>query len=209
MRKRELSILLTAILVGVLIIMQGKSFTSLDQVTNREARTDIFREIQILKNTNDNLNDEVKDLEDKLGKMSGQEAGLQGIASDISKYKLASGQLPVSGPGISFIINGDVSAIWLTDSVNELFAAGAEAVSLNNIRITDQTSGFDTIPNGQIMLNSVILKSPYKIEAIGDKNTLADALSQPQGIIQRLKEGVAAVTPELQQKDLIKMDKVI
>jgi len=62
MRKRELSILLTAILVGVLIIMQGKSFTSLDQVTNREARTDIFREIQILKNTNDNLNDEVKDL---------------------------------------------------------------------------------------------------------------------------------------------------
>ncbi|HRY91740.1 MAG TPA: hypothetical protein P5229_05425 [Candidatus Gracilibacteria bacterium] len=42
--------------------MQGKSFTSLDQVTNREARTDIFREIQILKNTNDNLNDEVKDL---------------------------------------------------------------------------------------------------------------------------------------------------
>lgn len=209
MRKRELSILLTAILVGVLIIMQGKSFTSLDQVTNREARTDIFREIQILKNTNDNLNDEVKDLEDKLGKMSGQEAGLQGIASDIGKYKLASGQLPVSGPGISFIINGDVSAIWLTDSVNELFAAGAEAVSLNNIRITDQTSGFDTIPNGQIMLNSVILKSPYKIEAIGDKNTLADALSQPQGIIQRLKESVAAVTPELQQKDLIKMDKVI
>ncbi|HRY91175.1 MAG TPA: DUF881 domain-containing protein, partial [Candidatus Gracilibacteria bacterium] len=66
-----------------------------------------------------------------------------------------------------------------------------------------------TIPNGQIMLNSVILKSPYKIEAIGDKNTLADALSQPQGIIQRLKESVAAVTPELQQKDLIKMDKVI
>jgi uncharacterized protein YlxW (UPF0749 family) len=209
MKKRQLSILVTSILVGILIIMQGKSFSGVDSVVNRDARTDIFREIQLLKTTNDNLGDEVKDLEDQLAKMSDQENALKAVSNDISKYKIVSGQVNVSGPGIMMNLNTDIKAIWLTDTVNELISAGAEAVSVNGIRLTDLTSGFDTIPNGQIMLNSVILKSPYKIEAIGDKKTLADALGQPQGIIQRMKTALPGVVVEMQQKDLIKMEKVI
>jgi len=193
----------------MLIIMQGKAFTGLDRVTRREARTDVFREIQILKNTNDNLEDEVKDLEDQVNKTSGQEEALKAVAADIEKYQIVSGQKDISGNGISMNINGSIKALWLTDIVNELFSAGAEAVSVNGIRLTDTTAGFDTIPNGQILLNSVILKPPYLIEAIGDKKTLADALSQPQGIIQRMKESLGGVPIDLQQEETIKMEKVI
>lgn len=209
MKKRQLSILITSILAGILIIMQGKAFTGINQSTRRESRTDVFREIQILKNTNDNLDDEVKDLEDQLNKTSGQQDALQAVAKDIEKYQLVSGQKNITGAGIAMNINGGVKAIWLTDAVNELYSAGAEAVSVNGIRLTDQTSGFDTIPNGQILLNSVILKPPYLIEAIGDKKTLADALNQPQGIIQRMKESLGDIQIELQQKDTVKMEKVL
>lgn len=209
MKKRELSILITAILVGILIIMQGKAFTGVDQMVSRDARTDIFRELQILKNTNDNLQDEVKDLEDQASRMSGQDNALQAVAEDIKKYMMVSGQTVIKGEGISLEVNGDVKALWLTDIANELYSAGAEAISVNGIRLTDSTSGFDTIPNGQIMLNSVILKYPYKIEAIGDKKTLSDALSQPQGIIQRMKDSLPAVTATLDQKEVVQMDKVI
>jgi uncharacterized protein YlxW (UPF0749 family) len=209
MKKRQLSILITSILVGILIIMQGKAFTGVDRAVNRDARADIFREIQLLKTTNDNIGGEVKDLEDQLAKMNGQEEAVQAVGKDIAKYKIVSGQVNVSGPGIGLTVNADIKAIWLTDFVNELISAGAEAVSVNGIRLTDLTDGFDTIPNGQIMLNSVILKAPYKIEAIGDKKTLADSLNQPQGIIQRIKTGVPDAVIELQQNDLVRMEKVI
>jgi len=189
--------------------MQGKAFTGLNQAVRREARIDVFRELQILKNTNDNLEDEVTDLEDQVNKTSGQGDALAAVAKDIEKYQLVSGQKDISGTGISLAVNGGVRAIWLTDIVNELFSAGAEAVSINGIRLTDATAGFDTIPNGQILLNSVILKAPYLVEAIGDKKTLGDALNQPQGIIQRMKESLPEVTADLQSKETVKMEKVI
>ena len=201
--------MLTSILVGILIIMQGKSFTGVDQAVSRDARTDIFREIQVLKTTNDNISDEVKDLEDQLSKMSDQQEAISAISKDIAKYKIVSGQVNVSGPGVGLTVSTDIKAIWLTDIVNELISAGAEAVSVNGIRLTDLTDGFDTIPNGQIMLNSVILKAPYKINAIGDKKTLADSLTQPQGIIQRIKTGLPGAEIDLQQSDLVRMEKVI
>ncbi len=209
MKKRELSLLVTSILAGILIFMQGKAFSGVDQAARRESRTDIFREIQILKNTNDNLDDEVKELEDKFSKMSNQGNALQVVADEIEKYRLLNGQVSIMGPGIRLTIDGDLKAIWLTDIANELFSAGAEAVSINGIRITESNAGFDTIPNGQIMINSVIIKSPYDIEAIGERKTLADALSQPQGIIQRMKENLRDVSTNLLQKDLVSMEKVI
>jgi uncharacterized protein YlxW (UPF0749 family) len=67
---------------------------------------------------------------------------------------------------------------------------GAEAVSINNIRFIDVTNGFDTIPNGEIVLNGSILKAPYVFEAIGDKTTLKAALVQPQGILQRMSQNL-------------------
>jgi uncharacterized protein YlxW (UPF0749 family) len=189
--------------------MQGRSFTGLDQVLRRDSRTDIFREIQILKNTNDDLLDEVNSLESQLNKMSGQEDALKAVASDINKYKLISGEVTVKGQGIQLALEGNIKSLWLTDIVNELLSAGAEAVSINGIRITNSTAGFDTIPNGQILLNSVILKSPYLIEAIGDKKVLNDALIQPQGIVQRIRENLPGVNVAITQKDEIRVEKII
>lgn len=89
------------------------------------------------------------------------------------------------------------------------FSAGAEAVSVNSVRLTNKTIGFDTIPSSQIMLNSVILTQPYTIEAIGDKDVLDEALSQPEGIIDRMQRGLSGVQVTLLQKDVIDMQKVL
>jgi len=207
--RRQLMILITSVLVGFLIVMQARSFTDVTTMVGRDTRADVFREIKILKTTNENLSGEINDLEDQLNKMSDNEKALEGIRQEIEKYRLLTGRVNVAGPGISLAINNDIKAIWLTDIVNELFNAGAEAVSVNGIRLTDASGGFDTIPNGQIVLNGAILKKPFVFTAIGDKKVLQDALEQPQGILQRLSQSLGGVEVSLEAKDQVTMEKVL
>jgi uncharacterized protein YlxW (UPF0749 family) len=208
-RKRQLFMLLTSVMLGFLIASQAKSFSDVGDIINRNSRADVFREIQILKNTNDSLNYEIKGLEEELSKVSNNQEALESVQKEIDKYRIITGRLDVSGPGISLKIQGDIKAIWLIDIVNELLSAGAEAVSVNSIRLSNKTIGFDTIPNGQIMLNSVLLNEPYTIEAIGDKQVLNEALSQVGGIIERMGSSLKDVNVELEEKDFVKMEQIL
>lgn len=207
--RRQLSILITAVLLGVLIVIQSRSFTDLTAVVGRDSRANVFREIQILKKTNVDLEDEIKNLESELEKTADQEKALEGVQHEINKYKVLTGRIDISGPGLDLKINNNLKAIWLTDIVNELLSAGAEAVSVNNIRLTENTNGFDTIPNGQIVFNGSILKAPFEFKAIGDKKTLQDALMQPGGILQRMEQSLGQISFNLDLKDLLKMEKVL
>jgi uncharacterized protein YlxW (UPF0749 family) len=207
--RRQLSILLTSVVVGFLIVMQARSFTDATALIGRDARADVFREIKILKTTNEKLTDEIKDLEDQLVKTADNEKAIEGVRQEIEKYRILTGKVNVDGPGIIFTISGDIRAIWLTDIVNELFDAGAEAISVNGIRLTDTTNGFDTIPNGQILLNGSILKAPFTISAIGERTVLQEALEQPHGILQRMQQSIRGLSAEVTQKDLITMEKVL
>lgn len=207
--RRQFSILLTSVLLGFLIVMQARTFTDVTAVIGRDTRADVFREIKILKSTNENLEDEIGDLESQLEKTSDSGKALEGIAEEILKYRLLTGRVNVNGPGVELKVGGEVKALWLTDIVNELFNAGAEAVAVNGIRLTDKTIGFDTIPNGQILLNGAILKSPFIFTAIGDKEVLRDALEQPHGILQRLGQSVGGVETALDARDSIEMEKVL
>jgi uncharacterized protein YlxW (UPF0749 family) len=207
--RRQLSLLITSVLVGFLIILQARSFTGMNSLIGRDTRADVFREITILKTTNEKLQSEITDLEDQLSKSSNNEKALEGIQQEIEKYRILTGRVDVYGPGISMTVTNDIRAIWLTDIVNELLSAGAEAVSVNGIRLTDSTSGFDTIPSGQIVLNGSILKAPFVFLAIGDKKTLSEAIEQPQGILQRLRQSVSNLAASVEEKDFIKMAKVL
>lgn len=209
MKKRQVSILITSVALGLLIVSQAKSFTNVTDRIGRDVRADVFREIQILKNTNKNLQDEIVDLEDQLAKASDQDNALDGIRQEIEKYKILSGRINISGPGISLQVEGDMKSLWLTDIVNELFSAGAEAVSVNSIRLTDTTSGFDTIPNGQILLNGIILKQPYVFEAIGDRKILEASFHEPQGILERMSQNIGGFHYTLEQRDLVTIEKVL
>ncbi|MCA9373903.1 MAG: DUF881 domain-containing protein [Candidatus Gracilibacteria bacterium] len=208
-KKREVSILLTAVLLGFLIALQARSFEDVSDVINRNNRSDVFREIQILKDTNGQLRDEIDDLEDQLVKVSNNQDALDSVREEIDQYEALTGKIDISGPGLHVQISGDIQALWLTDMVNELLSAGAEAVSVNSIRLTNKTAGFDTIPSGQIMINSVILNEPYTIEAIGERSVLENALIQPEGIIERLQRSVNGVEVVVEQRDAVTMEKVL
>lgn len=205
----DLTIIITGILLGFLVVLQSRSFGGVQDKLARDSRANVFREIQILKTTNENLGEEIADLEVQLAKASDQELALKALQDEIAKDKIIAGHVDVSGPGIELTIKNNLPALWFTDIVNELWSAGAEAISVNDVRLTNSSVGFDTLPNGQISLNGVILTAPYHFRGIGEKKVLSEALSQPGGIIQRIKDSVAGAEIIIDLKDIILMEKVL
>ena len=75
---------------------------------------------------------------------------------------------------------------YLLRVVNELFAAGAEAISINGNRIIS-TTAISTIGTDIIKVNSKI-SSPYIINAIGNPDYLKSSVTGKGGIVDELKE---------------------
>lgn len=207
-RAQIIILLISGIVLGAMVMTQAKYFTNYVSSVGRDSNENVFRKIQILKTSNDGLKDEIEALDKQLEENSTQANALASINKEIEKNKLIAGESDIFGTGIEFGIVNEISGLWFTDIVNELFASGAEAVSVNGIRLTDATIGFDTLPNGKIMLNGVILDAPYSFSAIGESNTLRSALESPFGIIEKMKASIEDFEFELTNPDRIDMKKV-
>ncbi|MDA3026646.1 MAG: DUF881 domain-containing protein [Actinomycetota bacterium] len=105
----------------------------------------------------------------------------------IDQLILLSGTAPVTGRGIQVLITGDVysvSAFTVLDSVQELRDAGAVAIEINGNRIINSTYFNDT--SDGITINQAKIRSPYRINALGDPETLATALKIPGGLAEKV-----------------------
>ena len=71
--------------------------------------------------------------------------------------------------------------------INELFGAGAEAISINDQRIVSM-SDIASIGESFIKVNSERILSPYVIKAIGNQTYLESAVSGKGGYIDELKD---------------------
>lgn len=69
--------------------------------------------------------------------------------------------------------------------VNELFSAGAEAISVNDHRISGGSSIRCVGPT--ILINDVKVASPIQVKAIGDPKTLMGALNLNGGVLSEIR----------------------
>lgn len=206
MAERKIYILVTAALSGFFVIVQSRSFDTVNELLQRDASSNIFQEIQILKDTNSDLKKETGELENTIKQLTDQGQALNSIQEEIDKYAKLSGKSSVFGPGVSVEINGKITTPWVIDLINELFNSGAQAVSVNNIRIINRTVGFDTLPQGQILLNGSVLSAPYVFNAIGEPSPLANILDLPGGIFERMKKTFPEAKISIVKKEIIQMN---
>ncbi|HEY8464972.1 MAG TPA: DUF881 domain-containing protein [Bacillota bacterium] len=116
---------------------------------------------------------------------------------ELIRLKMAAGLLPLKGRGIRIIL-GDaetkpkeyedpvfrvVHYDQLELLINELWAAGAEAIAINQRRL-GATSGF-SCAGTTILIDTKRLAPPYLIEAIGDPDNLKNALMMPGGFVEQ------------------------
>ncbi|HET8679338.1 MAG TPA: DUF881 domain-containing protein, partial [bacterium] len=82
----------------------------------------------------------------------------------------------------------------LVSVVNELWAAGSEAVAVNNQRVT-ATTGFGQV-GGTVVINLQRLSGPFTITALGDPATLEGALNIRGGLVDGLRALGLGITIE-------------
>lgn len=120
------------------------------------------------------------------------------------------GKNAVQGEGIIVTLKdvevgkyGKIYAKDLIQLLNELRAAGAEAISINDQRIIPNSYIVD-INSTYISVNGERIVSPYVVKAIGDITYLESGLSQKQyGYIDTMKNEGKDITLEKSNKILI------
>lgn len=92
--------------------------------------------------------------------------------------------------------------------INELFAAGAEAISINGQRIVTRTEIRCVGP--VVSINGARYSAPFEILAIGDADILEGSMKLRGGIIDSLKQASIDVTMEKMEEVVVpKYEKVI
>ncbi|WP_339062324.1 DUF881 domain-containing protein [Tepidibacillus marianensis] len=171
------------------------------------------------KNENKKIENQIRDIEDQIHKIEQNANSDLNEASDIHQTldnsRMFAGLLDVEGPGIVVILNdskkakeisGDVSSYIVHEQdlrrvVNELFASGAEAVSVNGERMI----GTSTIKcvGPTITVNSIKKAPPFEIKAIGDPNTLLTGLELPGGVLETLRIWEIQISTQKEDKVVI------
>ena len=123
---------------------------------------------------------------DSLRSGSGDEAR-KAAQNRIDQLILLSGTAPVAGRGIQVLVTGDVYSVnsfTILDTVQELRDAGAVAIEVNGVRVINSTYFTDT--NEGISVNNTKIRSPYKLLALGDPETMSTALKIPGGMSENV-----------------------
>ena len=195
--------LLVGLAVGVVISAQGQfQMASAAPASSPEARKldseMIAATISRLESEQSALRSQVADLRAQLSIAqrtgSTRKSTLVGINNEMARLRAASGLVALRGPGVvarfddstvrSIPENDDpVNYILhdydLRDILNTLWAAGAEAISINGERIVSNTSLYCV--GTTVICNVTRLSPPYEVSAIGDSHALSAALrNSPQ-----------------------------
>lgn len=122
--------------------------------------------------------------------VSAGSTALNNIKTQRDTLYQVNGMVPVKGPGVEVVFSGDTPLLYLdlVDIVNELWASGAEAISINQERVIASTSFYFTETDSGIYLtaNGDILEYPISIKAVGNANMLEKGLTFPGGIVDNL-----------------------
>lgn len=121
---------------------------------------------------------------------------------------ILAGTLPAEGPGIELTITepeGEIPAHVLYNVLEELRNAGAEAIQLNDVRVTASTYVVDT--QDGVEVDGRVLEAPYRWRVIGDPSTMTTALDIPGGALASVRNAsgrTTVTTPELVEVEAIK-----
>jgi|GEM_PF-4291233 len=122
---------------------------------------------------------------------------------EIRALKVYTGQTAVEGRGIIIQIQDNKNNLLagdLVDLINELRAAGALAIAVNNVRI-NSFSGIAKKDDG-FVIDGKYIRSPYSVEALGDVDTLFSAIIIPGGIMDNLK-GIPGMVVSVEKSERI------
>jgi uncharacterized protein YlxW (UPF0749 family) len=216
--KYQIAIALVCLVLGLMVSIQFRTIKQgVGPVSEYRAR-ELASQLKKVKEENNKLTNAKKEYETKIKEY--EDTASKGSVSakilkqELDQARILAGIEDVEGPGITVIVDDLkfsekvnyplISYSMLLELLNELNAAGAEAVSINDQRIIS-TSEIRQVGGIHININTVSYAPPFVFKAIGDPQTLEAALRLREGIVERIETSGVAIT--ITQEQLIKIPK--
>ncbi len=193
--------------LGLGLAIQVRS-TNENSVLRGARQEDLVRILDELDSRTQRLQDEKRRLENQRTELENssdqaEEARKQTLQKEQQLGVLA-GTVAAQGPGITITIDdsrGSVESDMLLDTVQELRAAGAEAIQIGKVRVVAGTYFSDS--GGAIRIDGRKVTRPYVVKVIGKPEDLEPALNIPGGVVQSLEKEQATVSVRREKKIVV------
>ncbi|MCX7970993.1 MAG: DUF881 domain-containing protein [Negativicutes bacterium] len=189
-RQGKYAIALVCAVLGFMLATQFHTTQDVKATLALQRTENLAARLQETEKERDSLLQQIRDLREK----SGEEA----MQVELQNAMRDAGLTRLRGPGITLTIDdskrpakpGENSNLFVVHDddilriINELWAAGAEAIAINDQRIVAQTEVRCAGPT--LVVNGSRYAPPFEIRAIGDKKTLESAVKMRGGIADSL-----------------------
>jgi uncharacterized protein YlxW (UPF0749 family) len=221
----KLMIMSIYVVLGFSLAYQFKTLSARNTTAFAGSRTNdynILNELEDLKNEKLAIEQRNNDVLEQINRFEQSAANQNYFTEDMKKElddsRIVLGMTDVEGQGIKIYLNikpsiFNTSTSYLTDDeitylLNELYFGGAEAISINDTRITIQSSIKMTKDNSNLLLNNIVIpvNKLITIKAIGDKDLLDKAVNFPS---VKEYQALSYYDIKTEKSDLIRLPKYI
>ncbi len=183
------------ILLTSVMFLQFKSVQVIEESGVGAMReSELKTEYSLIKEKSDEIKKNLEEFEKSIVEYNSQSTDTQGtlelLRNDIRKANIDIGYTDVKGPGLMITLwDGDYEYVDATDllfAINELKFAGAEAISINDIRVVNTTS-LPEMSTDYIVMDRGRIVSPFTIKVIGDIKYLESVINIKGGLKDFIK----------------------
>ncbi|MFD0428478.1 DUF881 domain-containing protein [Streptomyces zhihengii] len=205
--RAQLIVAVLLFVLGLGLAIQVRS-NSDDSALRGARQEDLVRILDELDNRTQRLQDEKQRLEEQRTELENssdqaEEARKQTLQKE-QQLGILAGTVAAQGPGVTLTIadpSGTVEPDMLLDAIQELRAAGAEAIQVNGARVVANSYFSGTAGNVEVDGRSI--SAPYTFEVIGKPQDLEPALNIPGGVVQTLEKEQATATVVRSEKIVV------
>ncbi len=190
-KQAKILLFLICMILGTMLSTQFRSAEQARNTIAQERAENLVEKLKAAEKENKIMAEKVKKLEET--------SGNETLTKEIQGLKAKAGELPMVGPGIKVTVDdskvvhkpGENPNLYIIHDddllrlINELRAAGTEAISINKERLLDVSEIRCAGPT--VSVNNNRFSPPYIIVAIGKPDTLDSALRLRGGVIETLK----------------------
>ncbi|MCD8198698.1 MAG: DUF881 domain-containing protein [Phascolarctobacterium sp.] len=185
--KAKLILGLVFVALGFMLSVQFKT-TEMEKTIRVERVEDLSERLKQVESEKERLSRELDELK--------EEGGNSASKAEIDRLKMLAGLSDIVGKGVEIVLDdskiqskpGDSPNLYIIHDedllrvLNELRAAGAEAISVNDQRILAMSEVRCAGPT--VLINNVRSTPPYVIKAIGNPKNLTSALRLRGGVVE-------------------------
>ena len=202
----KIMVMIVAAILGFMLATQIKT-TERQKTINVRRAEELTERLRIVEQQRDDLAKEIE----RLQANSSDDA----LETEVERLKEFAGEVPLEGKGIQLILDdskvtaqvGENPNLYIIHDddllrvINELRAAGAEAISINGERLVSTSEIRCAGPT--LSVNNNRSAPPYVILAIGNPSNLASALKLRGGVLDTFK--FWGIQAELTMPDVVKI----